>query len=795
MKELLHRLLSSDGFMPHGHCYLWTPGLLWLHIVSDALITLSYYSIPLTLFWFVRKRRDVDFRWMFVCFAAFILACGTTHLLEIWNVWHADYWLSGWIKALTALASVPTAILLTQLMPQAVAIPSPTELRTANSELQKEVEMRRQIEGELRELNERSEQHVADRTASLEAANAELRKVITERERAEERAQWLASFPEQNPNPVVEVDLRRMAVSYVNPSAAGLIPDLIEKGLKHVWFADVAELAQTWKEERRHTFRRELQVGEAWYLQTLSYDPDNQRMRIYGSDITARKVADAAAVESSERLQTVIENLREGLVLSDLNGQLLLWNRSAIRMHDLESETEWLLALSEFTSIYELATLDGRILEAAEWPLARVLQGEVVEGVEIRIHRIGTDWHRLFSYSGATVVEPGGKRIAFVSVNDITERKRNEELLRQQAGLFQQTYDAILVWDLHGAITFWNAGAERLYGFTEAETVGTTSHSLLKTHRTAGIESFLSALESTGFWEGELEQTARDGRKIVVECRMTLRHDGQRAHVLEANRDITERKRTEDEIRRLNADLEQRVKERTAQLEAANRELEAFSYSVSHDLRSPLRAVDGFAQAVIDDFGERLPDDGQRYLRTIRKGAQRMGNLIDDLLAFSRLSRLPLTRQAVSMDALAREMMAELLALEAGRGIDVSIDALPPCEGDPALLRQVWMNLLSNALKYTRKREHATVRVSSRDEEGHMVYFVQDNGTGFDMLYADKLFGVFQRLHRQDEFEGTGVGLAIVQRIVNRHGGRIWTEASVDAGATFYFSVEGGLPL
>jgi PAS domain S-box-containing protein len=258
----------------------------------------------------------------------------------------------------------------------------------------------------------------------------------------------------------------------------------------------------------------------------------------------------------------------------------------------------------------------------------------------------------------------------------------------------------------------------------------------------------------------------------------------------QAQTELAERKRAEAEIIHLNADL----RNRAAELETANKELEAFSYSVSHDLRAPLRAINGFSRILLQDCAPQLTPDAQRYLQLVQDNAQQMGCLIDDLLTFSRLSRSPLKKQLVQPTAIVRQVLRNLT--QQNRQTEITIEELPMCEADPNLLKQVWVNLLSNAFKYTSKNAVAQINIGYLQEISdvsvltrHHVYFIKDNGVGFDMQYAHKLFGVFQRLHRAEEYEGTGVGLAIVQRIIHRHGGRIWAEAEVDQGATFYFTL------
>lgn len=393
-----------------------------------------------------------------------------------------------------------------------------------------------------------------------------------------------------------------------------------------------------------------------------------------------------------------------------------------------------------------------------------------------------------------------GKPRQYVAIRaDITARKLAEERLRAstkevldlKAALDEHAIVAIT--DSRGKITFVNDKFCAISKYSRAELIGQDHRIINSAFHPAGfIRDLWTTIGQGRVWHGEIKNRAKDGSFYWVDTTIVpfLGDDGKPRQYIAIRADITERKKAEEAVREMNAELEERVAERTAQLETANRELEAFSYSVSHDLRAPLRAVDGFSQAVVEDFGNLLPEEGRRQLQTIRYSAQRMGALIDDLLTFSRLSRQALVKKRVDTRALVRAALQELGSPWPDRQVEIRVADLPPSLADPSLLKQVWINLLANALKYTRKRTPAVIEIGHEPRPEGPVYYVRDNGTGFDMKYASKLFGVFQRLHRMEDYEGTGVGLATVQRIIHRHGGRVWAEAAVDRGATFFFILD-----
>jgi PAS domain S-box-containing protein len=539
MPEFLNDLLSANGFMPHGHCYLWRPGLIWLHVISDALIALAYISIPFTLVFIVRKRRDIPFHWMFLCFGVFIIACGLTHAMDVWTLWIPTYWLAGFIKATTAAASVPTAVLLIKLVPHALAIPTPRQLARAHEDLQR--------------AHEALERRVQERTAELTLRNHELANEIAERKRAE----------------------------------------------------DALVLSQ------------------------------------------AQRDADA-------RFSALLEAAPDAMVIVDHQGRIVLVN----------AETEKLFGYTREQLLDQ--PVDLLVPERLRTPHAH---------------------HR-----AAYALHPTGRRIM---------------------GAGQQL-------------------------------VGRRS----------------------------------DGGEFPAEIRLGPIPTPDGLLVSSAIRDITDRTHVEQALR---------VAKTAAEI--AYGDLESFSYSVAHDLRAPLRAIHGHTTTVLEDYRDQLPSDAGDRLDRVIAAALRMSNIIDALLSLARLSRTEPRRELVDLTRLAHQTIAQLRATEPTRTVDFIVPDDLIVHGDPSLLRVLLDNLLGNAWKFTGKQPAARIELGCEHTDDTTTYFVRDNGAGFDMSFADKLFTPFKRLHTPTEFPGNGIGLATVHRIVRRHGGRIWAESVEAHGATFHFTL------
>jgi len=378
---------------------------------------------------------------------------------------------------------------------------------------------------------------------------------------------------------------------------------------------------------------------------------------------------------------------------------------------------------------------------------------------------------------------------------EIAERRRAEKDRDRLIAILEASTDHIGMATPQGNIFWNNAQARKLAGIPLDADI--TTMNIPNYHPQWALEIIqnqsIPAAIQDGSWVGETALLDSNGREIPV-SQMIIAHkatDGSVEYFSTIMRDISTLKAVEAEVRQLNTELEERVIQRTAQLQAANKALEAFSYSVSHDLRAPLRAIVGFSRMMQEDYGQQLDAEGNRYLKIVRENAKRMGELIDDLLNLSRLDRKEMTREPVFFNEMIQKVLSDLAPDLKGRQIEFAIADLPRCQADLSLLKQVWINLLSNAIKYTSYKSPAYIEVGYEIMDGEGVYFIRDNGAGFDMRYADNLFGVFQRLHSEQDFAGTGIGLAIVQRIIQRHGGRIWAEAAVNQGATFYFTLQG----
>jgi PAS domain S-box-containing protein len=351
-------------------------------------------------------------------------------------------------------------------------------------------------------------------------------------------------------------------------------------------------------------------------------------------------------------------------------------------------------------------------------------------------------------------------------------------------------YSVIYV-DTEGRITSWNLGAEHIYGYHQNEVLGKSVSVLYNAEelKEESIAHYLQSAIKDGRYEEEGWKYRKDGTAFYANTILTALYYECRslkgfAHV---TRDITLHKKLEEENRRLQEHQEEKIKQRTRELEVVNNELEAFSYSVSHDLRTPLRAISGYSMILKEDYGTKLDEEANRLIDTIVSNTRMMGDLIDDLLTFSKMARLETINEAIDMNSLVWRCIYELGVNK--EKYTISVHSLPACNGDPGMLKQVWMNLLGNAIKYTSKKEAPQIEVGAIADGSFHIYYIKDNGAGFDMKYAGKLFGVFQRLHRQDEFEGTGLGLALAKRIISKHGGEIRVEALPEMGATFYFSI------
>lgn len=500
-------------------------------------------------------------------------------------------------------------------------------------------------------------------------------------------------------------------------------------------------------------------------------------------DISERKRAEAAVEESARRFRFMAESMPQKVWTARPDGSIDYLNEHWVEYTGLS------LKQLENAGWMSLIHPDDMIPTLALWGDAKT------QGTNFQIeHRLGRKdgayrWHLT---RALPMRDPGGKIVMWVGTNtDIDDLKRAEQALKEREERFRVMADTapIIIWvgDEQGGLLYGNKRWLEFTGLTPEETIGLGW--LDKVHPDDQEEvqvAYLEALRQRKQYEGEwrLFRTSDQAYRWVICTGVPLlTTDGDFTGYVGTIVDVTERKR-------INEELENRVLERTAQLQAVNKELESFSYSVSHDLRAPLRTIDGFSQAIMEDYSDKLDDDGKRYLQRVREGSQQMAQLIDDMLTLSRLTRGEIRKETVDLSLIARNIAADLQAHEPGRNVDFIIRDGLEVQADKHLMQAVLQNLLGNAWKFTSHHPSALIEFGMKETPEGPVYFVKDDGAGFDMAYVDKLFGAFQRLHDAHEFPGTGIGLATVQRVINRHGGKIWAEGTVEKGAAFYFTLQ-----
>ncbi|MDB5600169.1 MAG: sensor signal transduction histidine kinase [Xanthobacteraceae bacterium] len=500
-------------------------------------------------------------------------------------------------------------------------------------------------------------------------------------------------------------------------------------------------------------------------------------------DISVRKAAEKHLAQMESRYRGLLEAAPDAMVVVNQGGEIVLLNLQAekqfgYRRDELLGQKVKNIIPEGFA---ERLLADG--LRSAEDALAQ----QIGAGIELTGRR--KDGSEFPIEIMLSPLESAEGILVTAAIRDISVRKAAEKHLAQMEsryrGLLEAAPDAMVVVNQGGEIVLLNLQAEKQFGYRRDELLGQEVKNIIPegfaerliADDLRSAEDALAQQIGTGI---ELTGQRKDGGEFPIEIMLSPLESAEGILVTAAIRDITERKRHE-----------RTLQEKNNELQVAVNDLDAFSYSVSHDLRAPLRAIDGFSQILLKQYGPLLTGEPHKYLQRVRDNTVQMGHLVDDLLRFSRLGRQPLAKQLVPTGTIVEQVLREARQQAAGRSVKVSVGDLPPVWGDAALLKQVFMNLIDNAFKYTRLRDDAVVEISSSKIDGEQVFVVRDNGVGFDMQYADKLFDVFQRLHRAEDFAGTGVGLAIVQRIVQRHGGRVWVEAAVDHGATFHFTTEG----
>ncbi|MDB5273587.1 MAG: arcB [Chitinophagaceae bacterium] len=480
---------------------------------------------------------------------------------------------------------------------------------------------------------------------------------------------------------------------------------------------------------------------------------------------------------------------------NSLQKSALLINNSADIIGIIDAETLKIEEMNQaFTNIlgYSLKEIKDTailfFLSNADRIMVKQLSGKTNDQLSFETHIYCKD--RSLKWLQWKVVVKESKW--YINARDITELKQVEKIRNYLATVVKQSNDAIYIHDHEGQIISWNEGAEKMYGYTETEALKMKIWNIIPEYMQPETGQLVhQIIHGEKIHDHETKRITKHGKLLDVLFSAAVIDDSieEQQSIAITEQDITQQKIADEHIKQLNTDLQNNV----VQLELSNKEMESFSYSVSHDLRAPLRALSGYSAMIEDGYEHVLDAEAKRLLDHIKSNAKKMGILIDDLLAFSRMGKTEVRKSHIDMAEMVKYILQDMNTTKP-INVDVKLNTILPAYGDRSLLNQVWVNLISNAIKYSSKNQNPVIEIQSIPSDEEVTYSVKDNGVGFDMKYADKLFGVFQRLHSNTDFEGTGVGLAIVHRIITKHGGKIWAEAKQNEGATFYFTLQASAP-
>ena len=763
--DFFRQLMDSSDWPPRWHCGKWTEFHGWLYIISDLLIWSAYFAIPVVIIKYISRKQDARFVRLYFLFAAFILACGATHFLDAVAFWVPLYRLNALVRLITGIISWITVFYIVKYLPMAVS------LRPVK-ELEQEIEQRQKAEEKFTSLNAELDSMVIKRTAE-----------ISDYKYALDQSSIVAITDQKGIIRHVNDNFCRIS-GYSREELIGQDHRIINSGfhskafIRDLWVT-IAN-GKIWKGELKNRARD----GSTYWVDTtivpfLTTEGKPHQYIAIRADITERKKAE----EMQHLLASIINSSDEAIFSINLDGLITSWNRGASKLFGYSP------AEAQGKNISMI--ISPALLWQEDQIMKKIAKDEYVE--QYTTEKVRKDGSIVqVSLNVAPLKDLDGKIIGASRIaRNITAQLNAEKKIRQNEKIYKTIASSIpgtviCIFDPEYRYLLIEGDLLDKIGYKKKELLGQKAESVLSPE--------IYNIAKPNFERVFRGETFSNERRML-ECDTLSRYvplkdeNNVVYNVMIVVIDITELKNAQNRIAELNVNLENKVVERTEQLAIVNKELEAFTYSVSHDLRAPLRIIDGFADILLNDQAEKLDDEGKRILGIITNNARKMGQLIDDLLNLSHLGRQEIVTTRVDMNKLLKLAVDEQLLLYKGAEPQIITDHLLPANCDHNLILQVWKNFISNALKYSSKGSQPVIHISSRHNGNSVEYSVSDNGVGFDMKYADKLFGVFQRLHKVTEFEGTGVGLALVHRIVVKHGGRVWAESEKGKGARFCFSL------